>query len=106
MAGMIWVSEDAAWGKASWLFYWVLHVIAREVLDSGVKASIKEIDENNLGSFVLQDYSDAQQEEIRQVVRGSLMRVSEEKPVGHALQDTVLRNIQELVDLFSAGPGA
>lgn len=77
MAGTFVTAGGQRWSAASWLFYWVLRTIASHVDAPDLQAKFREIDNNNLGWFSLQDCSALQCEQVLAAVCTSLTATAE-----------------------------
>lgn len=61
MAGSIFKDNKIVWSAASWLFGDLVRFTAEAVADQEVKSRLNEIEENNLGSLALDNFSPEQQ---------------------------------------------
>jgi len=77
MAGTFVAAGGQRWSAASWLFYWILRKLASHVSDPDLAAKLRDVDDNNLGWFSLQDCSVLQREQVLAVVCTSLVATAE-----------------------------
>jgi hypothetical protein len=100
MAGTFVVAEGQRWSAASWLFYWILRTIASHVDDPDLAAKFREIDDNNLGWFSLQDCSTAQRQRIVAILCSSLVPAAEREFRAELVsRDRLLVHLRALISL-------
>ncbi|GAA4591115.1 hypothetical protein BJY16_000166 [Actinoplanes octamycinicus] len=99
MAGLLVLGPGADWVVSGGLFDWVLEFLRARISAPEAKAHLREIVDNNLGSFWLAELSPAARDEAMELLRHELVEAGrQELPDGDGKAD-VIRRLQELADL-------
>lgn len=100
---MVFVSETSDWGVSSSVFYWVVEALADAVPSPELASRLREVSEDNLGSFGLADFPPDQQAELRAAI-AELPGVADRTLPASDERDAVLGQIRELADLVARNP--
>lgn len=104
MAGLIEFDENHWWSAASWVFNWVLEVIARNTTDPKLADHLRFIMENNFGGLFLEQLSPRHRQEFLRVMDQTLVPYSEANlPADMLYREDMIDYLQDLVDLSRAG---
>jgi hypothetical protein len=104
MAGLIEVG-DGGWSASSWLFRWVLSRLAEDArLDWQLESRVREIVDENLGWFSLEELGPVDRSMVRSWLADRLVVDADANlPVELAGRDAVLGCLAELAELAAAG---
>lgn len=103
MAGMVFVSETSDWGASSSVFYWVVEALADAVSSPELAARLREVSEENLGSFGLTDFPPDQQAELRAAIAELPGVAARTLPPSDA-REAVIAQVHELANLVARNP--
>jgi hypothetical protein len=73
VADWLTVKPGSSWKAAGWLYRWVVGTIAENVDDDQLKLRLKAIVDENLPTLALSDFTEAECEAIRAVIRQRLV---------------------------------
>ncbi|WP_433014872.1 hypothetical protein [Kribbella sp. CA-294648] len=104
MAGLIEVGDEG-WSASSWLFRWVLTRLADDAgLEQQLQSTLREIVEENLGWFSLEELGPADRSMVRSWLADLLVADADARlPIGLAERDAVLAYLAELAELAADG---
>lgn len=77
MAGTISLGPEQRWSVASWLFDWTVEFLAERVSEPDLRASLKEIVDENLGWLGLADFGGDSEREMRGLLRGGVVEAAD-----------------------------
>jgi hypothetical protein len=77
MAGTISLGPQERWSVASWLFDWTVEFLADRVAEREVRASLREIVEENLGWLGLGDFGPEPEREMRGLLRDEVVEAAD-----------------------------
>lgn len=106
MAGLIKVG-DGGWSASSWLFRWVLTRLADDArLDQQLESMLREIVDENLGWFSLEELGPVDRSLVRSWLADRLVADADASlPVELAERDAVLVHLAELAELAAGSHG-
>lgn len=80
MAGLLIVSrtDDRAWSAATWMFDWVINLLADNINDEHAARELRVVSEANLGSVDLGDFDPHVRRTILDVLRTKLVPAAEQ----------------------------
>jgi len=107
MAGLIKVG-DGGWSASSWLFRWVLTRLADDArLDRQLESTLREIVDENLGWFSLEELGSVDRSMVRSWLAERLVADADASlPVELAERDAVLGYLAELAAASSEDPSS
>lgn len=105
MAGAIVALQGDRWTASSWLFDWVVTVLATKVKDVELAAELRGVVAENLGWLALADFSAGHRAEIFRAIRESLLPTAErELPLDLQNREEVLQHLRLLVISLEGHP--
>ncbi|MFF5291270.1 hypothetical protein [Paractinoplanes globisporus] len=99
MAGTISTGPDRRWSAAGWLFAWTVEFLAERVAEPGLRASLEEILNENLGWLGLGDYGVDEEREMRGLLRNEAVSTANATfAADMAGRENVIDRLRELAD--------
>ncbi|MET7951177.1 hypothetical protein [Micromonospora sp. NPDC005324] len=104
MASLIVLKPGVDWTATGGLFDWTLEFLISRLSDRQTANHLQEIVDNNLGSFWIDELSDAAQQEIVSHWRNGLVMAGEQHLPETEHKIDAIQHLQELVNAtYSAG---
>ncbi|MCE5290291.1 MAG: hypothetical protein LLG14_13785 [Nocardiaceae bacterium] len=73
MAGDIILADGDWWAAPSWAYHWVIEFLIPNVSQPDTVATLHEIDDNNLGSFRVEDLPESHRHEVYELLATRLV---------------------------------
>jgi hypothetical protein len=105
MSGTIAIQNDRRWSAASWVFDWVVNLLADRIDDQDLVQTLHEVIEENLGWVDLESLPREWQRQIIEIIRDELVPASEGRlPRSLPNRDEIMNHLRSLAEMARAMP--